>query len=82
MADPWRPGALDAVPDDGDVLLVGSGLTAVDLAITLARENRWCTPCPGTAGSRARTDPVRAGPRPSPWSPTCRWASRMRCGTG
>ena len=40
VADPWDAAALAAVPDDGDVLLVGSGLTAVDLAVTLARPGR------------------------------------------
>ncbi|WFB06368.1 FAD/NAD(P)-binding protein [Streptomyces sp. LX-29] len=38
---PWAPGALDAVREgDGDVLLVGAGLTAVDLALTLDRPGR------------------------------------------
>ena len=35
VADPWAPGALAAVPDRGDVLLVGTGLTGVDVALTL-----------------------------------------------
>ncbi len=34
--DPWHPGALDWVPDDEPVLLIGTGLTAVDVALTLA----------------------------------------------
>jgi uncharacterized NAD(P)/FAD-binding protein YdhS len=37
VADPWAPGALAAIEDDGDVLLVGTGLTMVDVATTLAR---------------------------------------------
>lgn len=37
VTDPWRPGALDAVPDDLDVLLLGTGLTMVDVAVSLAR---------------------------------------------
>ncbi len=40
VADPWAPGALDAVPADGDVLLVGTGLTAVDVALTLEQAGR------------------------------------------
>ncbi|MEV6839244.1 FAD/NAD(P)-binding protein, partial [Streptomyces sp. NPDC051133] len=40
VADPWAPGALDAVPEDADVLLVGTGLTMADLAVTLARPGR------------------------------------------
>jgi uncharacterized NAD(P)/FAD-binding protein YdhS len=35
VADPWRPGALDAIPLDRPVLLVGTGLTAVDVALAL-----------------------------------------------
>lgn len=33
--DPWAPGLVDAVPDDGRVLLVGTGLTMVDLAVQI-----------------------------------------------
>ncbi len=35
MADPWAPGALDGLDPDDPVLLVGTGLTAVDLILTL-----------------------------------------------
>ncbi|MEW1825079.1 FAD/NAD(P)-binding protein [Streptomyces sp. NPDC088196] len=38
---PWKPGVLDAVREDtADVLLVGTGLTAVDLALSLDRSER------------------------------------------
>ncbi len=38
VGDPWRPGALDEVlADDGDVLVIGTGLTMVDVAISLLR---------------------------------------------
>jgi uncharacterized NAD(P)/FAD-binding protein YdhS len=37
--DPWAPGALDRLPE-GPVLLVGTGLTAVDVALTLAGSGR------------------------------------------
>ncbi|MFJ9821239.1 FAD/NAD(P)-binding protein [Streptomyces sp. NPDC101151] len=41
VAAPWAAGALDGPKaDDADVLLVGSGLTAVDLALTLDRSGR------------------------------------------
>ncbi|MFJ6837200.1 FAD/NAD(P)-binding protein [Streptomyces sp. NPDC091209] len=40
VADPWAPGALDGPAGKGDVLLVGTGLTMVDLAATLARPDR------------------------------------------
>ncbi|WP_460305345.1 FAD/NAD(P)-binding protein [Actinocorallia aurea] len=35
VADPWAPGALDRIDASGDVLVVGTGLTMVDLATTL-----------------------------------------------
>jgi len=34
IADPWRPGALDTVT--GSVLLIGTGLTAIDVTLALA----------------------------------------------
>lgn len=41
VAAPWTPGALDGpLAGTADVLLVGSGLTAVDLALTLDRPGR------------------------------------------
>ncbi|MFJ5262498.1 FAD/NAD(P)-binding protein [Streptomyces sp. NPDC088387] len=44
VARPWAPGALDPILTDpsepSDVLLVGTGLTAVDLALTLDRPGR------------------------------------------
>ncbi|MBO3743179.1 FAD/NAD(P)-binding protein [Actinoplanes flavus] len=40
IADPWAPGALDAVPHDQPVLLLGAGLTAVDVALTLTERGR------------------------------------------
>lgn len=40
VADPWAPGALDAVPADEPVLLLGTGLTAIDVALTLTRDPR------------------------------------------
>ena len=39
LADPWDLGAIRALPDDAVVVLVGSGLTAVDLAITLLEDS-------------------------------------------
>jgi uncharacterized NAD(P)/FAD-binding protein YdhS/tetratricopeptide (TPR) repeat protein len=41
VVDPWAPGALAAVAEtDGDVLLVGTGLTMVDVALVVARPGR------------------------------------------
>lgn len=33
---PWRPGTLAGIPPDADVLMVGAGLTSVDLILQLA----------------------------------------------
>ena len=44
VADPWRPGVLEALPSDRPVLLVGTGLTAVDVALTLTADGRRTAP--------------------------------------
>lgn len=36
VPDPWAPGAFDGIPDGAGVLLIGAGLTAVDVALHLA----------------------------------------------
>lgn len=55
VRDPWAVGALDEVPRDRPVLLVGTGLTMFDIAIDLsargvsgavAVSRRGLTPCP------------------------------------
>jgi uncharacterized NAD(P)/FAD-binding protein YdhS len=38
VADPWAPGALDRVRGEGEVLIVGTGLTMVDVALSLCSE--------------------------------------------
>lgn len=35
IRDPWAPGALDAIPADATVLVLGSGLTMIDIASSL-----------------------------------------------
>lgn len=40
IRDPWRPGALRAIAPSDDVLLVGAGLTAVDVALALSGQPR------------------------------------------
>ena len=35
LDDPWAPGALEAIPDQSNVLCVGTGLTFVDVALSL-----------------------------------------------
>lgn len=42
VADPWAADALDGVGDGETVAIVGSGLTAVDLAATLIRSRPAC----------------------------------------
>ncbi|MBO2448208.1 FAD/NAD(P)-binding protein [Actinomadura barringtoniae] len=37
IADPWAPGALDGVGDGSPVMVVGTGLTMIDLAVTLTK---------------------------------------------
>ncbi|GAA0429630.1 hypothetical protein Aca07nite_38100 [Actinoplanes capillaceus] len=44
IGDPWAPGALDAVPRDQPVLLLGAGLTAIDVALTLSERERASEP--------------------------------------
>ena len=39
LPDPWDLSAIRALPDDAVVVLVGSGLTAIDLAITLLEDS-------------------------------------------
>jgi uncharacterized NAD(P)/FAD-binding protein YdhS len=40
VADPWGPGALTEICDGSPVLVVGTGLTLVDLATTATRANK------------------------------------------
>jgi len=47
IRDPWQQGALERIPDGAHVLCVGTGLTFVDVAITLASRS-----CRVTATSR------------------------------
>ncbi|GAA3339187.1 FAD/NAD(P)-binding protein [Amorphoplanes nipponensis] len=44
VADPWRPGVLEELPADRPVLLIGTGLTAVDVALTLTAGGRRSAP--------------------------------------
>jgi len=37
VSDPWKPGALANIPDGARVACIGTGLTFVDVALTLAR---------------------------------------------
>lgn len=40
LSDPWSPGALDRIGEDDDILILGTGLTMVDVLLALA-EKGW-----------------------------------------
>ncbi|WP_073758099.1 FAD/NAD(P)-binding protein [Streptomyces sp. CB02923] len=61
VLSPWAPGALASVPHDADVLLVGTGLTMVDAALSLERPGRLLT-----AVSRSGLLPHPHAPAPLP----------------
>ena len=63
IADPWAPGALDAIGDDDDVLIVGTGLTMVDMLLMLEGRG-WRGRA--TALSRRGLMPRAHGERPDP----------------
>ncbi|WP_433221142.1 FAD/NAD(P)-binding protein [Dactylosporangium sp. CS-047395] len=65
VADPWRPGALDGVGPADPVLIVGTGLTAVDVAVTLSARTRR----PITATSRNGQLPFAHTPQARPPMP-------------
>jgi uncharacterized NAD(P)/FAD-binding protein YdhS len=68
VADPWAPGALDRLATvEGDVPLVGTGLTMVDAALTLARPGRTLHAVPrrGRVPAAHTTRPKPPTPAPS-----------------
>lgn len=68
IADPWAPGALDVVRPDDDVLVIGTGLTMVDMILMLEARG-WRGRA--TALSRRGLVPRAHGERPDPpLSPT------------
>jgi uncharacterized NAD(P)/FAD-binding protein YdhS len=73
VADPWRAGALAALPGDASVLLIGTGLTAVDVALTLTADGSRSVPV--TAASRRGQLPlghtVEAAPPSAPSLDDC-----------
>ena len=58
VIDPWAPNALDALPSGAPILLVGTGLTAIDVALSLR-----------AAGHREIVAVSRHGLLPSPHVP-------------
>jgi uncharacterized NAD(P)/FAD-binding protein YdhS len=73
VRDPWRPDAFDQIPADAPVLLVGAGLTAIDVALTLTADGRRNAPI--TAVSRRGQLPlshtVAAAPPAAPALDDC-----------
>jgi len=68
IADPWAAGALDVVEPDDDVLMIGTGLTTVDMLLLLEARG-WRGRA--TALSRRGLVPRAHGERPDPpLSPT------------
>lgn len=63
IGDPWAPGALDAIGEDDDVLIVGTGLTMVDMLLMLEGRG-WRGRA--TALSRRGLMPRAHGDRPDP----------------
>lgn len=67
IAEPWAPGALDGPgADHCDILLVGTGLTAVDLALTLDRPDRTVHALSRTGLLPQPHAICPAGPMPAP----------------
>jgi uncharacterized NAD(P)/FAD-binding protein YdhS len=64
VADPWAPGALNGVPD-GDLLLVGTGLTMIDMALSFDRPGRTLHAI-SRHGLLPRVHPTRATPAGPP----------------
>src|SRR5216684_4484840 len=63
---PWESGALDGVPPDSEVMLVGSGLTMVDAALALQRRERCARLAPRAARSDVPRGRLAPGVRRAP----------------
>ena len=66
VADPWRPGGLPELPAGSTVLLVGSGLTMIDVAINYGHCQLHTVSRPGLLPLAHVPDPPVAQPRPLP----------------
>jgi uncharacterized NAD(P)/FAD-binding protein YdhS len=73
IADPWRPGVLDSVPTDAPVLLIGTGLTAVDVTLTLTIGQARSAPITALSrrGRLPLTHTVVAVPPEAPFLDNC-----------
>jgi uncharacterized NAD(P)/FAD-binding protein YdhS len=66
LSDPWTPGALEAIGADDDILIVGTGLTMVDMLLALEARG-WRGRA--TALSRRGLLPRAHGEKPDPAEP-------------
>ena len=81
VADPWAPLATNAISPDESIVILGSGLTAVDAALLLSQEQRRA---PITIISRRGLIPHSHSSAPlrrstcNPWWPKC-WLRAKEC---
>lgn len=81
IADPWAPGALESVGPDEPVLLIGTGLTMLDVAVALADRGHLA---PMTAVSRRgllpqpHRSPAPGAPKYEPPADIERWPTSAR----
>jgi uncharacterized NAD(P)/FAD-binding protein YdhS len=68
IPDPWEPGAIERIPADATVVLIGAGLTMVDIAIALMRNgHRGALDAISRHGLRPRRHAPSSSPPPSPF---------------
>lgn len=74
LADPWQTDALDAIPAHLPVLLIGAGLTAVDVVLTLTADGRRDAPITmvSRSGQLPTTHTAAAAPPAAPALHDCR----------
>jgi uncharacterized NAD(P)/FAD-binding protein YdhS len=74
LPDPWLPGALDAIPAHVPVLLIGAGLTAIDVALTLTADGRRDSPITMVSrrGQLPLTHTATAAPAAAPALEDCK----------
>jgi uncharacterized NAD(P)/FAD-binding protein YdhS len=70
ITDPWSPGALAAITDGSPVVIVGTGLTMMDLATAIAGRSDAAMYAVSRHGMLPRPHPDRALRRRPIWLPT------------
>ncbi len=79
IADPWRPFAMNVVRPDESVVVLGSGLTAVDAILSLARPERTA---PITIVSRRGLLPLAHSVAPAPPQDLSPWIAELLAAPG